>query len=74
MNGIYLYLMIFIVIFVFLLFKIIAKRKGEKQAYEEREDNVFYDSVKKIRRDWANTTELIQRSIESFLIPDYSSS
>lgn len=51
MSGIYLYLAILIVVFVFLGFKVITKRKHEKQAYEEREDNIFYDAAKNIRRD-----------------------
>jgi len=51
MNGIYLYLAILIIVFVFLGFKVMTKRRHEKQAYEEREDNVFYDAAKNIRRD-----------------------
>ncbi len=51
MTGIYLYLLILMIIFVFLLVKVMAKRKRDKQAYEEREDTVFYDAAKRIRRD-----------------------
>ncbi|MCK5647817.1 MAG: hypothetical protein KAI22_02970 [Gammaproteobacteria bacterium] len=51
MNGIYFYLTIIIVIVGFLGYKIISKRRQEKQAYDEREDNVFYDAAKNIRRD-----------------------
>ncbi|MCU7941007.1 MAG: hypothetical protein KZQ74_00185 [gamma proteobacterium symbiont of Bathyaustriella thionipta] len=51
MTGLYFYLLFIIIIFVFLGYKVIAKKKREKQDYEEREDNVFYDAAKKIRRD-----------------------
>lgn len=51
MNIIYLYLTIIVVVIAFLGFKILTKRRQEKQAYEEREENVFYDTVKNIRRD-----------------------
>jgi amino acid permease len=51
MSGIYLYLTFIFIIFVFLGYKVITKKKREKQSYEEREDNVFYDAAKKIRRD-----------------------
>lgn len=47
----YLYLFFLIIIFVFLGYKVMTKKRREKQNYEEREDNVFYDAVKKIRRD-----------------------
>lgn len=51
MNIMYLYLAILIVIFVFIGFKVALARRHAKQADEEREDNVFYDAVKNIRRD-----------------------
>ncbi len=51
MNGIYLYLAVIFLVFVFLGYKIFTKKRGEKQAYEEREDDVFYDAAKNIRRD-----------------------
>ena len=51
MAGIYLYLTFLIIIFIFLGYKLIIRKKREKQTYEEREDNVFYDAAKNIRRD-----------------------
>ncbi len=51
MSGIFLYLIFLMVIFIFLGYKVITKRRHEKQAAEEREDDVFYDAVKNIRRD-----------------------
>jgi hypothetical protein len=44
-------LAIIIAIVAFLGFKIIAKKRREKQVSEEREDNVFYDAVKNIRKE-----------------------
>ncbi len=51
MKSLYLYLAIIIGTLIFLGFKLYRKRKQEKQAREEREDNVFYDAAKNIRRD-----------------------
>ncbi len=51
MNALYLYLAVTIGSIVFLGFKLYKRTKRKKQAYEEREDNVFYDAVKNIRRD-----------------------
>lgn len=51
MSGIFLYLTFIIIVFIFLGYKVITKKKREKQAYEEREENVFYDAAKNIRRD-----------------------
>lgn len=51
MNGLFIYLGIIIFILAFIGYKIFTKKKREKQTYEEREDDVFYDAVKKIRRD-----------------------
>jgi len=51
LTGIYFYILALLVIFVFLAYKVYIKRKQERQQYEEREDNVFYDAIKKIRRD-----------------------
>lgn len=51
MTGTYLYLAIAIIVFVLLLIKVVKKIKHEKESYQEREDNVFYDNVKNIRRD-----------------------
>lgn len=51
MAGIYFYLLILFLVFAFLLYKFITKRRQEKLDYEEREDNVFYDTVKNIKRD-----------------------
>jgi hypothetical protein len=54
MTGIYLYMMFIILIFAFLIYKflgVLAQKKRDKEAAEEREDNVFYDAAKNIRRD-----------------------
>lgn len=51
MTAIYFYLTLIMIVVVFLGFKVISKRRQEKQAYEEREENVFYDAAKNIRRD-----------------------
>lgn len=50
-SGIYLYLAILVVVFIFLGFKLLNKKRSQKKDYEEREDNVFYDAVKEIKRD-----------------------
>lgn len=50
-NGLYLYLAVILAVFVFLGFKLFTKQRNTKRNYEEREDDVFYDAVKKIRRD-----------------------
>lgn len=51
MAMIYFYLFILVIIFVYLLARLINKQKAEKKRTEEREDNVYYDAVSKIRRD-----------------------
>lgn len=51
MKSLYLYLAIIIGTLIFLGFKLYRQRKQKNQAYEEREDNVFYDAAKNIRRD-----------------------
>lgn len=50
-SGIYLYLFILVVVFIFLGYKLFTKTRNQKKDYEEREDNVFYDAVKEIKRD-----------------------
>ncbi len=51
MAGQLFYLAIIIIVFIFLGIKLYKKRQLERKTYEEREDNVFYDNVKNIRRD-----------------------
>ena len=51
MNSIYFYLALIFIIFLYLGYKLIKVKKREKKSYEEREENVFYDNVKNIRRD-----------------------
>lgn len=51
MAGVYFYLFATFIIFVFLLYKVVSRKRQENKNYEEREDNVFYDAVKKVRRD-----------------------
>ena len=51
MAGVYIYLIGAIIAFFYLGYKIYLKRKQEKDALAEREDNVFYDAVKDVRRD-----------------------
>lgn len=51
MNGLYLYLAMLIFVMAFLGFKLYHKRKKTRRNYEEREENIFYDAAKNIRRD-----------------------
>ncbi len=51
MHGVYLYLAIIILVIIFLGVKYYRKKKQAKQDYDEREENVFYDTAKHIRRD-----------------------
>jgi predicted negative regulator of RcsB-dependent stress response len=51
MTGLYFYLSILIAVFIFLGYRVYKKRKLEQKTYEEREDDVFYDNAKNIRRD-----------------------
>ncbi|MCK5696738.1 MAG: hypothetical protein KAI02_01160 [Gammaproteobacteria bacterium] len=51
MTMIYLYLIALFIVFIYLAYRLVLKRKRTKETYEDREDDVFYDAAKNIRRD-----------------------
>ncbi len=51
MIGPYIYTGILFLVFIYLAYKVYTRKKKEREAYEEREEDVFYEATKNIRRD-----------------------